>query len=151
VATLIEFFAVPPSRDTAFLADWARERAAAGATLYRAIREETPVRFVSVGPGGSHALVQADGDVDGAGGVIRITAFAAADTTAWEPAHAIERERRGYLGTRLYRGPDGYVAIARWSSPLMVARTELRPEFARAVAAFPATPASALYARAAGV
>jgi hypothetical protein len=149
VATLIEFFEVPPSRDEAFLADWRRERGASGATLYRAIRDETPVRFVSVAPGAAYELVHEDGDVDGSGGVIQITTFAAGDADflpAWQRVHEIETGRRGYLGTRLYRAPDSrYVAIARWSSPLMVFRTAQEPEFERAAAALPGAPQSALY------
>jgi len=146
LATLIEFFDVPPSRDEAFLADWERERGASGATLYRAIRYETPVRFVSVAPGDSHELVHEDGSLDGAG-VIQITTFAAADPeflAAWERLHEIERGRQGYLGTRLYRGP-GYVAIARWSSPLMVFRTAQLPEFLHAAAELPFSAEPALY------
>jgi hypothetical protein len=147
LATLIEFFDVPPSQDEAFLADWQRERAGPGATLYRSIRDETPVRFVSVAPGGVYDLVHEDGDIEGSGGVIQITTLTAGTETlaAWQRLHAIETTRRGYLGTRLYGGHAGYVAISRWSSPLMVARTQRQPEFGRAFAALPATSQPALY------
>ena len=121
---LIEFFEVPPDADEAFLAEWRAARA--GATLYRAIRDDTSVRFVSVAPGDAYELVHEDGDVVGPGGVIQITTFAGADTgflPAWRRPHEIERGRRGYLGMRRYAAtglPD--VTIARWSSPLMVQR-----------------------------
>jgi hypothetical protein len=154
LATLIEFFDVPPSRDEAFLADWQRERGAAGATLYRAIRDDTPVRFVSVTAGDGYELIHEDGTLDGAGGVIQITTFAAADTEflpAWQRLHEIEAARRGYLGTRLYRSPAPadipFVAIARWSSPLMVFRTAQQPEFQRATAHLCCALETALYAR----
>ena len=150
MATLIEFFDVPPSRDEAFLADWQRERGASGATLYRAIRDDTPVRFVSVAPGDAYELVHEDGDVDNPGGVIQITTFATADTEflpAWQRRHELERARRGYLGTRLYRDPDRYVAIARWSSPLMVFRTQQQREFRAVTASLPVAAGSSLYTR----
>ena len=121
---LIELFEVPPDADDAFLADWQRERGAP-ATLYRAIREDTPIRFASVAPGDSHELIHEDGDVDGEGGIIRIDGFDEDGLVAWREAHAVFATRRGYLGTRLYRSADGgFVAIARWSSPLMVQRAD---------------------------
>ena len=121
---LIEFFEVPPDADEAFLADWQRERG--GATLYRAIRPDTPVRFVSVAPGGSHELIHEDGDVDGEGGIIRIDVIDdELSLVEWREAREVFATRRGYLGSRLYRGADaGFVAIARWSSPLMVQRAD---------------------------
>jgi antibiotic biosynthesis monooxygenase len=148
LATLLEFFDVPPDADDAFLADWRRERGAAGAQLYRAIRDDAPVRFVSVAPGGAYELVHEDGDVDSGGGVFQITTFAGAGAEflpAWQRLHAIERGRRGYLGTRLYRDGDRYVAIARWSSPLMVFRTTQQPAFQRAAGDVPGASATALY------
>jgi hypothetical protein len=122
-ALLIEFFEVPPDADEAFLADWERERS--GATLYRAIRDDTPVRFVSVAPGDSHELIHEDGDVDGDGGIIRIDVFDDRGLVAWREVREVFATRRGYLGTRLYRGVDGgFVSIARWSSPLVVQRAD---------------------------
>jgi heme-degrading monooxygenase HmoA len=144
---LIEFFEVPPDADEAFLVDWQRERGSSGATLYRAIRPETPVRFVSVAAGDSHQLVHEDGDFDGPG-VIEITTSTAADAEflpAWERRHEIELGRRGYLGARLYRSVAPadmrFVAIARWSSPLMVFRTAQQPDFQ----AWPFASEGALY------
>jgi hypothetical protein len=154
LATLIEFFDVPPSRDESFLTDWRRERGASGATLYRAIRDETPVRFVSVTAGDGYELIHEDGTLDGAGGVIQITTFAAADTEflpAWQRLHEIEAGRRGYLGTRLYRSTTAadisFVALTRWSSPLMVFRTTQQREFQRAADDLPFASETALYAR----
>jgi hypothetical protein len=147
LSILIEFFDVPPDADAAFLTDWQRERGASGATLYRAIRDDTPVRFVSVAAGDSYELVHDDGEVEGSGGVIQITTFGAADAEflpAWQRLHEIETGRRGYLGTRLYRGPEAadirFVAIARWSSPLMVFRTAQQPEFQDAAVPFRSLP-----------
>ena len=126
MAALIELFEVPPDADEAFLADWRRERGDHGATLYRAIRPDAPVRFVSVAPGGSHEVIHEDGDVDGEGGAIRIDVFDDEPSlVAWHEAREVFATRRGYLGSRLYRGPDAdFVAIARWSSPLMVQRAD---------------------------
>ena len=123
---LIERFEVPPDADDAFLADWQRERGAHGATLYRAIRPDAPVRFVSVAPGDSHEVIHEDGDVDGSGGIIRIDVFSGEPSLrAWHAARETFATRRGYLGSRLYRDADaGFVAIARWSSPLMVQRAD---------------------------
>jgi len=150
---------VPPNADEAFLADWRRERA--GATLYRALRDDAAVRFVSVGPAvgrdDAYELVHEDGTAGGGSGVTQISAFAVpaeADDeflSAWHAVHAIAAARRGYLGTRLYRAVGladvRFVAIARWSSPLMVARTAQQPEFERATAALSFASEAALYAR----
>jgi hypothetical protein len=145
LSTLIEFFAVPPSQDEAFLADWQRERGAHGATLYRAIRDDTPTRFVSLSPGDAYELVHEDGDVEGDGGVIQITTFAAPHLSAWRRLHDIETGRRGYLGARLFQSSAGagFVAITRWSSPLMVFRTAQQPEYQQTAFA----SVSALYTR----
>lgn len=147
---LIEFFEVPPDADEAFLAEWRAARA--GATLYRAIRDDAPVRFVSLMAGDGYERVHEDGTPDGTDGVIQITAFDAASAgfpAAWQRLHEIERERRGYLGTRLYRSTTPadipFVAIARWSSPLMVFRTANQPEFQQAAADLGARAAPALY------
>ena len=56
--------------------------------------------------------------------------------------------RQGYLGSRLHRGAAGgfrFVAVVRWSSPLMHARALREPEIAEAVAALPSP--GALYLR----
>jgi hypothetical protein len=112
--------------DEAFLADWQRERGASGATLYRAIRSDVPLRFVSVSPGGSHELVHEDGDIDGDGGIIRIDVIDDEPSlVAWHGLREVFATRRGYLGSRLYRGTgSGGIGIARWSSPLMVQRAD---------------------------
>jgi hypothetical protein len=62
---------------------------------------------------------------------------------------ALLAARQGYLGARLYRsdGPTGFrfVAVVRWSSPLMYARALQQPEIADAAAALPFPFQSALY------
>ncbi|HET8758417.1 MAG TPA: hypothetical protein VFM58_20525 [Solirubrobacteraceae bacterium] len=110
------------------------------------------MRFVSVAPArgdeDGYELVYDDGKPDVAGGVTHITAYLdVADRflDSWHDVREIVAARRGYLGTRLYRDALGYVAIARWSSPLMVARTAQQPEYRRAVAALGARARSALY------
>jgi hypothetical protein len=125
--TLIELFEVPPEADEAFLADWRAARA--GATLYRALRDDVPVRFVSIAPdGGSFELVHEDGAVFAAGGVTLIDPIdisAAAEPEflrVWHETRAATARHRGYLGTRLYRSGTRFITIARWSSPLMIAR-----------------------------
>jgi hypothetical protein len=125
--TLIELFEVPPERDAEFLAEWRAART--GATLYRALRDDVPVRFVSIAPhGGRFELVHEDGDVDGAGGITLIEPVdIAPDAEAeflrlWHESRAAAAEHRGYLGTRLYRSGSRWITVARWSSPLMVAR-----------------------------
>jgi hypothetical protein len=147
---LIELFEVPPERDEDFVADWRREREAA--TLYRAVREDIAVRFVSVGPGGSYALAHEDGDVDGAGGVILVAPFASADAafaSGWQRLRKLLAGRRGYLGTRLYRSASEYpyVHVGRWSSPLMVFRATRDPEVRAAAEAIAFPPHPALYQR----
>jgi hypothetical protein len=148
--TLIELFEVPPERDADFLADWRRERDEA--TLYRAVREDVAVRFVSVGPGGSYALAHEDGDVDGAGGVIVVAPIVAADdafVAGWQRLRELLAARRGYLGTRLYRSASDYpcVVVTRWSSPLMVFRATRDPDIRAAADAIGFPPAPALYQR----
>jgi heme-degrading monooxygenase HmoA len=155
LATLLEFFDVPPDADDAFLADWRRERGAAGAQLYRAIRDDAPVRFVSVAPGGAYELVHEDGDVDGPGGVILIEPFAVAPgddqrfLADWQRRRALLAGQRGYLGSRLHhaRGHEEvpYVGIGRWSSPLMRHRALQRPDVQAAAGSLRSFPG--LYAR----
>jgi hypothetical protein len=103
-----------------------------GATVYRALREDVAFRFVTIAPGDAYEVVHADGDPDGAGGVVLVEPYEVPPVederfvTAWREAHAALATRRGYLGGRLYRGlgpaEPRWVEIARWSSPLMVAR-----------------------------
>jgi hypothetical protein len=107
----IEFFKVPPHEDEAFLAAWAAE---GGGVLYRAIRDDVRRRFVAVTAGGDYELVREDGVADVAGGVVLIH--------EWEEPPDVPTGRRGYLGSRLYRGAAGFVEVALWSSPLMVFR-----------------------------
>jgi hypothetical protein len=101
-------------------------------TLYRALRDDVPYRFVAIGPGDGYDVVHEDGDPDGAGGVVLVEPFAVPPEddepflAAWRDAHAALASARGYLGARLCRraapGEPRWVEIARWSSPLMVAR-----------------------------
>ena len=131
-ATRIEVFEVPVDEDEAFLEAWDAETR--DARLHRALRRDVAARFVAVGPahGAGFEVVEETGDVDGAGGVVAIDLFAdpegdeARFLAAWRSRHDALAARRGYLGTRLYRGgPDdglAFVCLTRWSSPLMVAR-----------------------------
>jgi heme-degrading monooxygenase HmoA len=122
-ATLIELFDdEPPAR-------------AAGATLYRALRDDVPFRFAAIAPGAGAAayeIAYEDGDPDGAGGVVRIEPFAVAPgederfAAAWHAAAEALAGQRGRLGARLLRAvapaPFRYVAVTRWSSPLAHAK-----------------------------
>jgi hypothetical protein len=143
----IGLFEVPPEADAAFLADWERERTGDGARLLRALRADARHRYVELVPGGEdYALLHEHGTPDVEGGVVRVDLVAVppgedeAFLAAWKRVHAIRAGRRGYLGTRLYRAaaPGGprFVEVARWSSPLMVARTLALPEL-REAAPFP--------------
>ena len=109
----IEFFEVPPDQDEEFLAAWAAEGDGA---LYRAIRDDVRCRFVAVTAGDDYELVREDGAVQESGGVVLVH--------AWTEPPELPTGRRGYIGSRLYRGADGYVEIAWWSSPLMVFRAQ---------------------------
>jgi len=100
VPRVIERFAVPPGEDAAFLAAW-RESGDPGAVLLRALRDDTPHRFVAVG---EPLLPEVEG------GVWRIA-----------PPGAPQVGRQGFLGARV----DGDVEVQRWSSPLMVQRAGL--------------------------
>ena len=113
------------------------------ATRYRALRADADVLAVDVGPGApgasSYEVVHEDGAPDGAEGVTLIELFEVPDgeddafLAAWHPARDALAAHRGYLGTRLLRstGPADlrFVAIARWSSPLMVSRAFGRPDW----------------------
>ena len=139
-ATVISLFAVPPDADEAFIAAWAP----GSGTLHRALRSDADFRYVEVAPADgessrdTYAVAHEDGDPDGAGGVLVIDAFEVppeADEpflAAWGPSRAVFARHRGYLGSRLHRsaGPADFrfVAIARWSSPLMFARAVRDPE-----------------------
>jgi hypothetical protein len=149
----IGLFEVPPDADAAFLADWDRERTGDGARLLRALRADTRYRYVELVPDGDdYLLLHQHGTPDVEGGVVRVDLVAVppgedeAFLAAWERVHAICVERRGYLGTRLYRAavPGGprYVEVARWSSPLMVARTLTLPALREAA---PFASEAALY------
>jgi len=131
-ATRIEVFDVPADEDEAFLAAWDDE--ARDARLHRALRRDVAARFVAVGPPQpvGYEVVEETGDVDGAGGVIAIDLFVEPEgdeerfLAAWRSRHDDLAARRGYLGSRLYRGSRddalAFVCLTRWSSPLMVAR-----------------------------
>jgi hypothetical protein len=138
---VIELFAVPPGEDAGFLAAWAAE-APPGATLYRALRTDVPLRFASL----------ASGAPDAAGGVLLIVPFdvPAGDDdhfrAAWETARERFSTHRGYLGAQLLPSPDTrFVAVVHWSSPLMYARTVR--EQGDLIAALPFRGPPALYTR----
>jgi heme-degrading monooxygenase HmoA len=173
VRYLIAAFEVPPDADEAFIGAW--ERARDRGALHRALRSDVPLRFVEVArvesmeadsaalPFPTHAalyeVVHEDGEPDGAGGVLLVEPFevpAGADEqflAGWARVRELFAARQGYLGTRLHRsvGPADFrfVAIVRWSSPLMFARTLQQPEVEEAIAAapFPGHPALYLLSR----
>jgi hypothetical protein len=108
----IELYEVAVGDDDEFVAAW--RRAGAVGTLLRALREDAAIRYISIEPGpGGYEVVHEEGAVDEPGGVILV-----AHSAALPGAFA---GHRGYLGMRVYRGADA-VTIARWSSPLMIAR-----------------------------
>jgi hypothetical protein len=125
--------------------------------LYRALRDDVPLPFVHIGPepasagATSYDVVHEDGDVDGAGGVVLITPFEVpADgdepfRARWDALREQFAGRQGYLGARLHRstGPADhrFVALVRWSSPLMYARTLRQPGVEHLIAALPGEPA----------
>ena len=116
--------------------------ARAGATVYRALRDDVPFAFVAVGgdEGSRYEVVHEDGTPDGAGGVVLIDPFDvptdadAAFLADWHAARVAVADHRGYQGTRLYRalGPAElrFVAFSRWSSPLAFARAAGGPSVA---------------------
>ena len=113
VSTVIEFFAVPPEEDAAFLAVWAAE-APPAATLHRALRADVQPRFASLPSGPPD-------------GVLLLVTFEATDDrfpAAWESVREKFSARQGFVGARLLREAGGrVVAVVHWSSPLMYART----------------------------
>lgn len=150
MSTYIAAFEQPPGSDEEFEA------------LYRALRADVALRFVAVSSSEfAHArayeLVHEDGEPDAPGGAVLITPFevpAGGDedlVSHWARLRGLFAPRQGYLGSRLYHstGPADfrYVAIVRWSSPLMYARTLQQPEIAQAVADMPFPGRPALYLR----
>jgi hypothetical protein len=90
-------------------------------TVYRALRDDAAHPFVTLADGPGYDEVHKDGDPDGRGGVIVIEP--GPDPAAWHRLREQLATQRGYLGSRLLRSPqDGFVAVSRWSSPLMYAR-----------------------------
>jgi hypothetical protein len=128
---VIEFFAVTPDQDEAFLAAWKAEAPPATA-LYRALRDDVPLRFAGV-------------PAEDTGGVLLIAAFDDDRFLAdWPAVREVFSARQGYIGERLLRARDGrFAAVVRWSSPLMYART-VRAE-GDVIAALPFASQAALY------
>jgi hypothetical protein len=91
-------------------------------TVYKALRDDVAHPYVTIADGPGYDEVHADGDTDGRGGVIVIERFSERFLAAWHEIREQISTQRGYLGSRLLRGDDGYVAVSRWSSPLMYAR-----------------------------
>jgi hypothetical protein len=104
-------------------------------TLYRALRPDVDFRFVSVAEGDGYEVVREEGAGGWdriPGGVVLIDPFEVPDgeddafLAGWDAARATLAQQRGYLGARLHRatGPADhrFIDVARWSSPLMVAR-----------------------------
>jgi hypothetical protein len=125
--TAIDLFAVPPGADEEFLADWGAEER--HAVLHRALRDDVDFRFAALGEDGDYEVVRSDGPADAQAGCVLIDPFEVDDDArflaAWEAASSALSGRRGYLGSRLYRGADTdfrFVAVVRWSSPLMFFR-----------------------------
>jgi hypothetical protein len=124
-----------------------------GGVLYRALRGDVAPRFVHITreapPPGAAAydVVHEDGDPDGAGGAVLIAPFDGDDelVARWEALREQLAGRQGYLGSRLHRSAGAaefrFVALVRWSSPLMYARTLRQPATEQALAALPHEPA----------
>jgi hypothetical protein len=97
-------------------------------TVYRALLDDVTHPFVTIADGPGYDEIHEDGAPEGRGGVTLIEPFEVPDAaqhaflTAWHDIRERLAGQRGYLGSRLLRGDPGYVAIARWSSPLMYAR-----------------------------
>jgi hypothetical protein len=154
--TRIEAYEVAPDDDADFLAS------APAAGLYRALRADVPLRFVRVeaadnrsGDSAVYETAYDDGEPEGAGGAVLIWPFEVPDgaderfLAAWERLHELLAPRQGRLGTRLHRslGADRFrfVAIVRWSSPLMYARALREPDIGAAIADLPFPGRPAMY------
>jgi hypothetical protein len=155
--TRIEGYEIAPDADAEFLAS------APVSGLYRALRADVPLRFVRVeaaadAPSGAAPLYETayeDGEPDGVGGAVLIWPFEVPDgaeerlVAAWERVHELLATRQGRLGTRLYRSVDSgrfrFVAVVRWSSPLMYARALREPAIGAAIAALPFAGRPAMY------
>ena len=133
-------------------------RPAGPVTLLRALRADDALRYVALGPdldAPAYDVVHEDGEPEQAGGVRLIAFFEVPDGgdrrlgEGWERVRALLAARQGYIGSRLYRSADPagfrFVALVRWSSPLMYARALQQPEVADAAAALPFPFQSALY------
>ena len=99
---MVEFFDVRTEDEASFRAAWTAG-APVGATLHRALREDTRPRFAALsdppGPnGGTLLLADRPSDLD-------------AVVARWKPHH-------GFISARL----DGDLVVAHWSSPLMYQR-----------------------------
>jgi hypothetical protein len=90
--------------------------------VYKALRDDVAHPFVTLADGPGYDEVHADGDAGGRGGVLEIERFEEPLLPAWHERRDHFATQRGYLGSRLLRGEPGYVAIVRWSSPLMYFR-----------------------------
>ena len=96
-----------------------------------------------------------DGETVGRGGVVLIDPFEVPPgedgrfLSAWERVRDVLAARPGYLGMRLHRSlaPTDFrfVTVARWSSPLMVARSLQAPEVQEVAAAVEFRSHPALY------
>lgn len=163
---LIVLFEVPATADASFIAAWG-----GFGTLHRALRPDVDFRFaelarVDAGAApvprddvAAHAalyeVVHQDGQPEGQGGVVLIEPFevpAEADDefrASWSRTRNGLARAQGYLGTRLYRSAEPadfrFVDVARWSSPLMVARAFARGDPEEAAAQMPFASHPALY------
>jgi heme-degrading monooxygenase HmoA len=154
--TPITAFEVPPGADSAFLAAWR----GGDALLYRALRADVRFRYVAVGAApagefharaGRYEIVREHATPDVAGGAVLIEPYEVAPEdddrflAGWDAVRAAHAEQQGYLGARLHRAVEPadlrFVEIARWSSPLMLARARQRPAFQAAALGFKSHPA----------
>ena len=157
---VIDLFEVPAGADDQFVETWEGAHDRTARVLYRALREDADFRFVEVASveaseAGAYEVVHEDGVPDGSDGVALIDPFEVPETAdesflaTWEAARAILASQPGYLGTRLHGsvGPSDFrfVNLARWSSPLALARATQRPEFQQTATAIPFDSHPALY------
>jgi hypothetical protein len=91
-------------------------------TVHRALRDDVTHPVVTIADGPGHDVVHEDGTPEGRGGVLLIEPFDERLVPAWYERREHFRSQRGYMGSRLLRGEPGYVAVTRWSSPLMYFR-----------------------------